>query len=235
MRRMFKRKKLENYSHLEVVERPNSFVSEAIQKLIINLEHANVDGKFKAIQVTSTLASEGKTTLAGNMAILLAQRNYKVIVIDLDLRKPKMHRLFQFSNDVGIVNCLHGSATIGQAVKKTTHGIDVLVAGERTSAVSNLLQSTKLVEIINKFKEEYDYVLIDTPPIQVNSDAVMISKLIDGVIYVVAYDAVKKNLIRDGVNELKRHDIPIIGTVFTQYKMPKRAFHYNYYYYDDEY
>ena len=95
MRRMFKRKKLENYSHLEVVERPNLLFQKQ-SKLIINLEYANVDGKFKAIQVTSTLASEGKTTLVGNMAILLAQRNYKVIVIDLDLRKPKCIDCFSF-------------------------------------------------------------------------------------------------------------------------------------------
>jgi len=234
MLKLFKRQRNENYNYLEVIERPNSFASESVQKLIVNLEYANVDQKYKAIQVTSTLSSEGKTTLVSNMAVLLAQRNYKVIVIDLDLRKPKIHRTFQFSNDVGISNYLHGSATLEQAIKKTTHNVDVLVSGERTSAVVNLLQSVKLEEAIKKLKETYDYILIDTPPLQVNSDAVMISKLIDGVIYVIAYDQVKKTLIRDSVNELKRHDIPIIGTVLTQYKLAKRTFKYNYYYYSDD-
>lgn len=234
MRKLFKRQKEENYNHLEVIERPNSYASESVQKFIVNLEYANVDQKYKAIQITSTLSSEGKTTLVGNMAILLAQRNYKVIVIDLDLRKPKMHKTFQFPNDIGISNYLHGSANLKQAIKKTTHNVDVLVAGERTSAVANLLQSEKLEEVIKELKETYDYILIDTPPLQVNSDAVMISKLIDGVVYVIAYDQVKKTLIRDSVNELKRHDIPIIGTVFTQYKLSKRTFKYNYYYGDDD-
>lgn len=233
MKKLFRREKEENYVFLEVVERPNSFASESIQKLIVNLEYANVDGKYKAIQVTSTLSSEGKTTLVGNISVLLAQRNYKVIVIDLDLRKPKINRVFQFSNDVGISNYLHGSATLEQAIKKTSHNVDLLVAGERTSAVINLLQSKKLEEVINILKEKYDYILIDTPPMQVNSDAVMISKLIDGVVYVIGYDQVKKNLIKDSINELKRHDISIIGTVLTQYKMPKRFSRYNYYYSDD--
>lgn len=229
---IFKRKRFEYYDHLEVIERPNSFSSESVQKLIVNLEYANVDGKYKAIQVTSTLSSEGKTTLVGNMAILLAQRNYKVAVVDLDLRKPKIHRVFQFPNDVGISNCLHGSATLSESTKKTIYNVDVLVAGERTSAVVNLLQSEKLSAIIEELKEKYDYILIDTPPLQVNSDAVMISKLIDGVVYVIAYDLVKKNLIRDSVKELKRHDIPIIGSVLTQYKISKRYIQYNYYYDD---
>lgn len=235
MRRLFSRKKLEDYNHLEVLERPNSYTSESIQKLIINLEYANVDKKYQAIQVTSTLSREGKTTLVGNMSILLAQRNYKVIVVDLDLRKPKVHRVFQLPNDVGVSNYLHGSATLKQAIKKTTHGVDVLVSGERTSAVATLLQSEKLRELIVSLKEDYDYILIDAPPVQVNSDAVMISKLIDGVIYVVGYNLVKKNLIRDSVSELLRHDIKIVGAVLTQVKLPKRSFHYNYYYYDDNY
>lgn len=234
MLKIFKRKRNEDYEHLEVIERPNSFSSESIQKLIVNLEYANVDAKYKAIQITSTLSSEGKTTLVGNMAVLLAQRDYKVIIIDLDLRKPKIHRVFQLPKNVGISNCLHGSAELEETIKQTIHNVDVLVAGEKTSAVANLLQSEKLETIISELKEKYDYVLIDTPPIQINSDAIMVSKLVDGVVYVIAHDLVKKNLVRDSVKELKRHDIPIIGSVLTQYKMPKRHFQYNYYYYDND-
>lgn len=234
MIRLFRRKKEENYNFLEAIERPNSFTTESLQKLIINLEYANVDSKYKVIQVTSTLASEGKTTLVGNMAVLLAQRNYKVLVMDLDLRKPKMHRSFQLPNDIGITNYLHGSVTFDQVLKKTTHGVDVIVSGDRTNVVANLLQSEKLQELVNKLKNEYDYILIDTPPIKVNSDALMISKLVDGIIYVIGYNTVKKNLIRDSVNELLRHDKQIIGAVLTQVKLSKRSMHYNYYYYDEE-
>lgn len=234
MRRLFNRKKRENYKFLEAVERPNSYTTESMQKLIINLEYANVDKKYKVIQLTSTLSGEGKTTLVGNMAVLLAQRNHKVLVMDLDLRKPKIHRSFQIPNDVGLTNYLHGSITLDQAIKETTYDFDVLVSGERTNVVSNLLQSQKLKDLIVELKKEYDYILIDTPPVQVNSDSLMIANLVDGVVYVVGYDSVKKNLVRDSVDELLRHDIPIIGSVLTQVKLARRSMHYNYYYYDED-
>lgn len=233
MRRLFNRKVKEVYNHLEVVERPNSFTSESLQKLIINLEYANVDKKYQAIQVTSTLSGEGKTTLIGNMAVLLAQRGHKVILVDLDLRKPKVNRLFDFPNDIGIANYLHGSATLKEAIKKTNHDVDVLVSGERISAVATILQSKKLAELIEDLKKDYDYVLIDTPPVQVNSDSIMISKLIDGIVYVVGYNFVKKNMVRDAIRELTDHNIPIIGTVLAQVKLPKRGNYYYYYYYGD--
>lgn len=227
---LFRRKREENYEFLEAIERPNSFTTESLQKLIINLEYANVDKKYKVVQVTSTLASEGKTTLVGNMAVLLAQRNYKVLVLDLDLRKPKIHHSFQLPNDVGITNYLHGSVSLDQVLKKTTFGVDVIVSGDKTNVVANLLQSEKLQELINKLKNEYDYILIDTPPVKVNSDALMISKLSDGIVYVIGYNTIKKNIVKDSVNELLRHDKQIIGAVLTQVKLSKRSMQYNYYY-----
>lgn len=231
MRRLFKRNVKEAYNYLEIVERPNSFTSESLQKLIINLEYANIDKKYQAIQVTSTLSGEGKTTLIGNMAVLLAQRGHKVILIDLDLRKPKVNRLFNFPNDVGIANYLHGKLPLKEVIKTTEYDVDVLVSGERVSAVATILQSDKLKELMEDLKKEYDYILIDTPPVQVNSDSIMITRLIDGVVYVVGYNFVKKNFVRDSVKELTNHEIPIIGTVLTQVKLPKRG---NYYYYEED-
>lgn len=229
---LFKRNRKELYDYLEVIERPNSFTSESIKKMIVNLEYANIDKKYKAIQITSSFSGEGKTTLAGNMSILLAKRKHKVILLDLDLRKPKVHKLFNFPNDIGVANYLHGSATLDETIKKTKHGVDVLVAGEKTDAVFNLLQSDKLTSLIEELKENYDYILIDTPPVQVNSDAIMISKLIDGVLFVIGYNRVKKNIVKDSANEFKRHKTPIIGSVLTQVKSSKKALKNNYYYGD---
>ncbi|NLN50615.1 MAG: CpsD/CapB family tyrosine-protein kinase [Acholeplasmataceae bacterium] len=233
---LFRKRRDENYNHLEVIERPSSFTTESIHKLIINLEYANVDKKYKAIQITSSLSSEGKTTLIGNMAVLLAQRNHKVIIIDLDLRKPKVNRLFGASNDVGITNYLHGSASLEEVIKNGNHGVDLIVAGERTSAVVNLLESEKLTELIAILKEKYDYILLDTPPVQVNADAMMVSRITDGVVYVIGYNIVKKNIIRDAVESLRRTEIPIIGVVLTQVKYSRRSgdyYHYYYYYGDN--
>lgn len=225
-----KNKNRDTYDYLEVLESPYSYTTESLQKMIVNLEYANVDKIYKAIQVASSLSGEGKTTLVGNMAILLSQRNHKVIVVDLDLRKPKIHRTFQVPNDIGVSNYLHGSATLEEIVKKDINGVDVIVSGEKTNSIASLLESEKLQGLINLLKEQYDYVLIDSPPIQVNADAVMISKIVDGVVFVISYNYAKKNVVRDAVNQLLRRKISIIGVTLTQVKITKRL-SYNYYYY----
>ncbi len=227
--RLFRKAREENYDFLESVERPNSYVTESIQKLIINLEYANVDKKYKAIQITSTLQSEGKTTLAGNIGYLLAQRGRKTIVVDLDFRKSKINRIFSVPNDVGVTNYLSGSASLNEVIKKSDIGVDFITSGEKTSSVAYLLESKKIMEMMAELKEQYDYIILDSPPVQVNADAMFISKITDGVIYVIGYDSVKKNLIRESIDSLRRTNTPIIGIAFTQVKLKRRNSYYYYY------
>lgn len=226
---MFKKTRKENYSHIEVEFNPNSHVSYAIQKFVMNLEFSNIDSQYKVIQITSTLPTEGKTTLVGNLSYLLAQKGYKTLIIDLDLRKPKINRIFDHPNTIGLNEYLLGSITLEEAIVQTDKQIDYIPSGSKTDSVASVLESKKLQSLIDSLREKYDYIILDTPPMQVNADALMASRLADGVLYVVGNNIVKKTLVKEGVNTLKRRNKPIIGIVLTQVKEPRR----HTYYYND--
>ncbi len=228
---MFKKERKENYHHIEVEQNPNSQVSHAVQKFAVNLEFLNVDRTYKVLQVTSTLPSEGKTTLVGNLAYLLAQKGYKTLIIDLDLRKPKVNRIFDKPNVGGLTKFLIEKAKKEDVIIKTDKGIDFIPTGQISGSVAAILESQKLFDLVEELKKEYDYILLDTPPMQVNADALMASKLACGVLYVVGHNLVKKNVIKESVNTLRRRNVPVLGIILTQVKMPKRGNYYYYYYY----
>lgn len=232
---MFKKEKKhkENYNYIEVESNPDSQVSHAMQKFVVNIEFLNVDKKYQALQITSTLPSEGKTTLVGNLAYLLTQKGYKTIIIDLDLRKPKVNRIFEKPNIDGLNKYLIENAKKEDIIVKTSRGVDFIPTGQISGSVSAILESEKLSTLIEELKKDYDYILLDTPPMQVNADALMASKLACGVLYVVAQNLIKKSLIKESIKTLKRRSIPIVGIVLTQVKAPKREGYYYYYYTKD--
>ncbi len=235
--RLINGEKNEKYDYLVTKQDPLSFVTESFQKVIINLEYSNVDKNIKVIQFTSTLPSEGKSTFISNLAYLMGQKGEKIIVLDLDLRKPKMNRVFSVANRNGLTDYLSGKITLEQAINHSEDiGIDFITAGEKTSAVINVLETQKLKELIAKLKETYDYVLLDTPPVITVSDSLYISKLADGVIFIVAQGKAKKTLVKEAIKSLKNHNVNILGLVFTQFDM-KSGYGYTYdysYYSDDE-
>jgi protein-tyrosine kinase len=196
---------------------------------LINLDYANIDGNYKVIQFTSTLASEGKSTFVSNIAYLLGQKSKKVVLIDLDLRKPKMHRVFNVPNKNGLTDYLSGKISFDKVVQTSSDlGIDFIVTGEKTTAVVNVLEANKLKELIQKLRETYDYVLLDTPPVIAVSDALYISKLADGIIFVVAYGNTKKSLVKEAIHTLKHNHVNIIGTVLTQVNLKSGEYGYGY-------
>ncbi|MDX9692338.1 MAG: CpsD/CapB family tyrosine-protein kinase, partial [Acholeplasmataceae bacterium] len=203
--------------------------TESFQKVLINLDYVNIDGNYKVIQFTSTLASEGKTTFISNMSYLLGQRGKKVIVVDLDLRKPKLNRVFQVPNQNGLNDYLSGKIAYDKLIRHSNElGVDYIISGEKTTAVINVLEANKLKELIAKLRETYDYVLLDTPPVIAVSDALYIAKNTDGVIFIVAQNVAKKALVKEAIQTLKRHDVPLIGTILTQVDLKRGEYGYGY-------
>ncbi|MFA5471563.1 MAG: CpsD/CapB family tyrosine-protein kinase [Acholeplasmataceae bacterium] len=228
--------RVEKYDYLITKYDPLSFVTESFQKVIINLEYANVDKNLKVIQFTSTLPSEGKSTFVSNLSYLMGQKGQKVILLDLDLRKPKMNRVFNVPNKNGLTDYLAGKITLDEAINHSDDiGIDFINAGEKTTSVINVLEAKKLKELIAQLREIYDYVLLDTPPVISVSDALYISKLADGVIFIVAQGKAKKVLVKDAIKTLKEYGVNILGIVFTQFDM-KSGYGYgqDYSYYSDD-
>ena len=227
--KLFNGDRNERYDYLVTKEQPLSYTAESFQKVIINLDYANLDHHMKVIQFTSTLASEGKSTFVSNLAYLLAQKDKKVILLDLDLRKPKMHRVFNAPNKNGLNDYLSGKINYDQLIKHSTDfGFDYIITGEKTTAVVNVLESDKMKKLIAQLRENYDYVLLDTPPIIAVSDALYVARNADGVIFIVAQGVAKKQLVKEAIQTLKNNDVKIIGTVLTQVDLKSGAYGYGY-------
>ncbi|MFU8793695.1 MAG: CpsD/CapB family tyrosine-protein kinase [Acholeplasmataceae bacterium] len=236
---MGKRKKLKElfvkenglaYDQIYVKDNPVSFITESFQKLLVNLSYVNVDQTYKVIQFTSTLASEGKTTFVSNLSYLMAQKDKKILILDLDLRKPKIHKVFGVANEHGVTDYLSGKSTLEQVIKHSDDlNLDFMCAGEKTSAVTYILESTKLRELIKTLKGMYDYVFVDSPPVIAVSDSLYISRLSDGVLFLVGQkqDA-KKGLVKEAIETLKKNETPIIGIAMIQVDLKDSAYGYNY-------
>ena len=226
---IFNIKKIIPYDFIWTKEKPLSFITEEYQKFLVNLEYVNVDKKYKTIQVTSSISGEGKSTFLSNIAYLLSQKNKKVILIDLDLRKPKVHRIFKIRNSDGITDVLAEKISLKESIKTNkTLGFDIINSGTKTDAIINLLESKKIVKIVNELKELYDYVLIDSPPVINVSDALYISNFSDAVLFIVSKNKTKRVLIKEAVKLLRQNNINVIGIVLTQMNMKKTRYGYSY-------
>ena len=179
------------------------------------------------------MQSEGKTTLISNVAYLLAQRGKKVLMIDLDLRRPKVNRIFSVINKAGLTDFLLDKVEMKDLIQKSEDGIDFIVSGEKTTSVVQVLQSKKLQDLFENLRKEYDYILLDTPPVIVVSDALLVNNLADGIIFVVAHGQGRKSMVKEAISSLTRNNVPIIGITMTQDRVSKgKRYGYTYTYYD---
>ncbi|MCU0104390.1 CpsD/CapB family tyrosine-protein kinase [Acholeplasma vituli] len=233
--KLFSKKLESRYDYLVSKEAPTSFVTEQLQKMIVNLEYANVDGQYKIIQFTSSMQSESKTTLISNVAYLLASRGKRVLVVDLDLRRPKVNRIHSVVNKEGLADYLLGRIDKKQLIRKSEDGIDYIITGEKTTSVVQILESHKLKDLFENLRADYDYILLDTPPVIVVSDALLINRIADGVVFVVAHGQAKKTMIKEAINSLTRNNCTIIGICMTQDKVSKgKKYGYTYKYYSND-
>lgn len=218
-----------DYDYIYTKENPISFITEAHQKFLVNLEFINVDKAYKSIQITSSLSSEGKSTFLSNVAYLLGQKGLKVILVDLDLRKPKVHRIINKANEDGITDVLTQKISLEKAIKKDTKlGFDALVSGEKASVVVNLLQSKKMKTLFSDLKKLYDYILVDSPPVINVSDALYIAQITDATVFAISQQETKRSVAKEAINLLKQSNVNVIGAVATQVDIRKNAYGYGY-------
>lgn len=216
-----------------IEEQPKSIEAETYRVLRTNIEYSSYDKSLKAIGITSATADETKSTTAGNIALSFCQAEKKVLLIDLDLRRPSVHKKFQISNQRGFTEIILGKYNFNECIQKYKNGLDIITSGKIPPNPSELLGSNKTTEFLNFVKEEYDYVIIDLPPLLAVTDAQIISTKIDGMIFVVRQGKAKKNEILEANKLLVKVKANVIGTVLTRIKREKGKNNY-YYYYGEE-
>lgn len=227
--RLFSKNKNIPYNYIWTKNNPMSFITESFQKFLANLEYINVDKKYKVLQVTSSISGEGKSTFFSNVAYLLGQKKLKILLIDLDFRKPKVHKIFNIENNNGMTDLLADRVSLEDAIHHDkSMGFDVITSGEKTSAVTNLLESKKLKKMLEELKEHYDYILLDSPPLINVSDSLYISKLSDAVVFVISLDKTKRMLVREANKLIKQNNIKCIGAVLTQVDLKNKRYGYSY-------
>ncbi len=163
-----------------------SKISEAFKKMRANMKYIHISD-FKTIAATSTISGEGKTFILSNLAVVYAQLNKKVVIIDLDLRKPRIAKSFKLNNSIGMSTILSNNSDIENAIQKLpfVDNIDVITSGPIPPNPSELVLSSRFNEVLDYLKSKYDYVFIDTPPVGLVNESIEIINKVDIPIYVV--------------------------------------------------
>jgi len=182
------------------LENPNAVpftVVEAYKNIRVQLIAMLEKTGSKTIAITSANASEGKSTTSLNIAITFSQLSKKVIIVDADMRRGTIHKKTKLINDVGCLDVLSGKVSFEEAVKSYNANLDVLTCGVHSNNSCELFDSTAFDKLLKLLEEKYDYIIFDTPPVNLVSDTLVISKKCDGLIFVVrsevtTYEAFKR-------------------------------------------
>ncbi len=225
-------KKSEDSLGVFVAKNPRSPVSEAFRALRTNLEYSSVDVPIKTVLVTSSGESEGKSTVAANLAIVEAQSGKKVVIVDADMRRPKVHVQFNKPNRIGLSDIITGKMSIDDVIKthEQVENLSIITCGTLPPNPAELLGSDRMSWLIDTLETTFDMVILDSPPMIV-SDAQVLSTKVDGVIYVVIPGQTRAvNALRP-LEELRRVDSRVLGVVANRIPRNRDSYYggYNYY------
>ena len=202
-------------------------IRESYKVLRSNIMFSLAKKGCKVIAVTSSIASEGKSTTCFNTAITFAETGAKVLVIDCDMRRPNVAKLLNVKGDKGLSNILVGESTVDQVlIHSEYNGLDVITAGNIPPNPTELLTSDNVSSTIDALKEKYDYIFLDTPPVTIVTDAILLSKVCDGFVVVVRQTRAEKRMLTDAVSKLRFVDAKIIGFVFNGVVVSKSGYGY---------
>ncbi len=231
---LFKRKKYRREQKFPLVSHthPQSPMAEAFRTLRTNLSFSGVDGEYKTILVTSSGPGDGKSFVNSNLAIVLAQADKKVILVDADLRKPTQHRIFDLPNRMGLTNCLLNKSSVEETVQNGPYpNLSVLTSGPLPPNPAEILGSDRTKNFWISLQESYDYVLIDSPPVLAVTDAVLLADQVDGVIFVIKPGVTRSNIAVSAQDRLSRTGTRFLGVVLNKVKNNSPDYQYAYYYY----
>jgi len=218
--------------HLVSVTNPGSMEAEQYQALRVKLERLQRERDFKVVAITSPGAREGKSVTAANLAAALARGgNTRVLLIEADMRRPSMPRYLGLDDSpAGSLSGLlvDSSATLIDSIQKhDALPFDLLLAGTATTPVGELLRSRRLEEVIREARDQYDFVVLDTPPLGPVSDCALLARYVDGVLLVVSAHLTPRKQLETALNQLDAN--AVLGIVFNRDDRPVFGYRHSYY------
>ena len=220
------------------VEQPLSIAAESYRRIKTALEFSNVDKHIQVVQICSSVQGEGKSVTVLNIAATYAEDHKKVLVVDLDFRRPKLHRSFRQENKNGITDVLAGHISLEGAIIHGENGIDCLNRGTKVPYPTAILGSDNMAEVFKQLREMYEYIIVDCPPILAVSDAAIIAKHCDGCLFVISQNKTEKAAARESVKILRDNGVNILGCVFANISTKRGNYYYSNkykYYYQNYY
>lgn len=210
---------------------------EVYRQLRTNIEYSSFNKDIQVICVTSSNPAEGKSSVASNLATVAIAKYEKVLLIDCDLRKPVQHKIFKVSNKLGISNLMKEKSEIDLEIggyfqkfkdNSTDGKLYVLTSGKSVPNPQEMLASERFKELIEKFREMFDYIIIDCPPLNAVADAIPVSSIVDGTLFVVSAMDTDKSEAKNALTMLQRNGANVLGCVLTKVDITSKSY-YSYY------
>ena len=195
---------------------PRSLSAEAYRSLRTSIKFSSSDKLIKTIVVTSSLIGEGKSTVVGNLAYSLNQDGSRVLVIDCDLRKPSIHENFLLSNEKGLTDILVGKSDLKSVTKKIEDSLFLITAGTIPPNPAEILGSKEMEDLIKELSINFDYIILDTPPILPVSDTLLLASKADATLIVVKARKTKEKIVKESYSKLVEARANVIGTILNE-------------------
>ncbi|MDW3870236.1 protein-tyrosine kinase [Staphylococcus cohnii] len=223
-------KKKITLSPLYVHEKPKSTISEKFRGIRSNIMFSNAENEIGSLLVTSEKIGSGKSTISANIAVTYAQAGYKTLIIDGDMRKPTQHYIFDLPNNSGLSNLIINKATYSDSLKETNvDNLAILTAGPTPPNPSELIASSKFETIFNELSDHYDFIVIDTPPVNTVTDAQVYAQTVKNCVLVIDAEKNNKIEVKKAKDLLNKADGKLLGAVLNKMPVDKNSSYYYYY------
>ena len=228
-------KKQGQFSQTPVIDLPNSVTSEAFRILFTGTSTLYSKENLKTILISSSIPSEGKSTMAANLALVGTEVGLKVLLIEADLRKPSQSSIWNIKSKKGLVDFLRGKSDIRGLLVSTAKNVDVLVAGKAVSNPLSLIASEKMTNLLKYCQEIYDLIIIDSPPLTVGAEAPVLRKMVDGILMISRLGRLTHSAVESSKQYIVQSDLKLIGLVCNALSPRDRYGYYKKYYYQKYY
>ena len=209
----------------------NFTATEAYKLLRTNIVFSFPDeGAGRAIGVTSSVQSEGKSTTVCNTAYALSEAGYRVLLLEADLRRPSVSSKLGTERSPGLTNLLISKGNYKDVLQQSTMApkMDILTSGDIPPNPSELLASNRMSRLMDQLKQDYDYVIVDLPPVTVVSDALAVSKNLDGAVMVVRSGVSEQPMLKEALRQLEMVNVPVLGFVYRENNASNQKYGYRY-------